>query len=219
MAQMVGVVEAAASAAPPEYCFLWIDHWTTCMSKSEWSGWAQAIGSLIGLAIAVGVPWVQHSQDRRAEARASLTAELDAHQGVLRVIHEAIDRLKHDVTLLRQGSADSSGDFLDAVGAMAEMSDKTFKPGESLVFLRKARRGIVGADRFRGDLWQLVNQGRPITEPQQNELYQRFETELMKARSAHAELEARRNELTARLAAINLSLWRKMAAYVGIPLP
>lgn len=34
-----------------EYCFLFIDWWPLCMTKSEWSGWMQAVGaaaSIIG---------------------------------------------------------------------------------------------------------------------------------------------------------------------------
>lgn len=41
---------------PPEYCLLWIDHWSTCMQKGEWSGWAQAIGAIIALFLAIGLP-------------------------------------------------------------------------------------------------------------------------------------------------------------------
>lgn len=40
---------------PDEYCLLWIDHWAACMSKGEWSGWVQAVGAVVALAIAIGV--------------------------------------------------------------------------------------------------------------------------------------------------------------------
>ena len=32
-----------------EYCFLWIDWWPMCMTKAEWSGWMQAIGSVLAI--------------------------------------------------------------------------------------------------------------------------------------------------------------------------
>lgn len=52
--------DAATAAKPPqEYCFLWIDWWATCMTKAEWSGWMQAIGSAIALLIAVAIPYLQ----------------------------------------------------------------------------------------------------------------------------------------------------------------
>ena len=42
--------DAAGSAkSPQEYCFLWIDWWATCMTKAEWSGWMQAIFSVIAI--------------------------------------------------------------------------------------------------------------------------------------------------------------------------
>lgn len=42
--------DAAAAAKPPqEYCFLWIDWWATCMTKAEWSGWMQAIFSVLAI--------------------------------------------------------------------------------------------------------------------------------------------------------------------------
>lgn len=47
-------VEAAKTAQ--EYCFLGIDHWSMCMTKGEWSGWMQAIGSLVALLIAIWIP-------------------------------------------------------------------------------------------------------------------------------------------------------------------
>lgn len=33
----------------PEFCFLWITHWSTCMTKAEWSGWVQAIGTILAI--------------------------------------------------------------------------------------------------------------------------------------------------------------------------
>lgn len=42
--------DAAGAAKPPqEYCFLWIDWSATCMTKSEWSGWMQAVFSVVAI--------------------------------------------------------------------------------------------------------------------------------------------------------------------------
>ena len=39
-----GIGLSAATAKPAqEYCFLWMDHWSMCMTKSEWSGWVQGV--------------------------------------------------------------------------------------------------------------------------------------------------------------------------------
>lgn len=54
---LVRVVESAKPAQ--EYCFLWIDWWPLCMTKAEWSGWMQAVGAALALAIAIGLPFLQ----------------------------------------------------------------------------------------------------------------------------------------------------------------
>ena len=58
-----GIGEAAAAAKPPqEYCFLWIDWWPMCMTKSEWSGWMQAVFSVLAILAAVLVATSQRRQ-------------------------------------------------------------------------------------------------------------------------------------------------------------
>lgn len=32
-----------------EYCFLWIDWWATCLTKSEWASWVQVIGVFVAI--------------------------------------------------------------------------------------------------------------------------------------------------------------------------
>lgn len=52
-----GIGKSVAATKPAqEYCFLWVDHWSMCMTKSEWSGWVQAIG--VGVALAL--PWISY---------------------------------------------------------------------------------------------------------------------------------------------------------------
>lgn len=46
-----------------EYCLLAIDWWPLCMTKGEWSGWMQAIGTVLAILAAVGVAYVQHRQN------------------------------------------------------------------------------------------------------------------------------------------------------------
>lgn len=47
-----------------EYCLFWIGSW--CMPRSDWAAWVQAIGSLFALAIAIGVPALQHRAQESA---------------------------------------------------------------------------------------------------------------------------------------------------------
>lgn len=57
-----------------EYCLLWIDHWSTCMTKGEWSGWMQAVFSVVAILAAIGIAQYQrYSQikEKRIEAHES----------------------------------------------------------------------------------------------------------------------------------------------------
>lgn len=68
-----GIARAVEAAKPAqEYCFLWIDHWSMCMTKAEWSGWMQSIGSALALAVAIGIPYLQK---RKAELENYLMAK------------------------------------------------------------------------------------------------------------------------------------------------
>ena len=81
-----GIGKAVAAAKPgQEYCFLWIDHWSTCMTKSEWSGWMQAIFSVLAIVAALFIATRQRRQaidDAHKKdislMRACLKAVLDA---------------------------------------------------------------------------------------------------------------------------------------------
>lgn len=55
-----GIARAIKATEPAqEYCLLWFwtDWWPLCMTKAEWSGWMQAIGSVVALLIAIWIPW------------------------------------------------------------------------------------------------------------------------------------------------------------------
>lgn len=69
--QLTDALARSMEGAKPaqEYCFLWIDWWPMCMTKSEWSGWMQAIGSLVALVIAIGLPYWQARQSHRKNHR------------------------------------------------------------------------------------------------------------------------------------------------------
>lgn len=75
------LIENLRQTPAPEYCFLWIDWWPMCMTKAEWSGWVQAIGSIAAILVAVKVASQQHEravqakrdeEADRIEARAQL---------------------------------------------------------------------------------------------------------------------------------------------------
>lgn len=47
------IFNLASTDPAPEYCVLWIQWWPLCMTKAEWSGWVQAIGSIAALVAGV----------------------------------------------------------------------------------------------------------------------------------------------------------------------
>jgi hypothetical protein len=57
-------------SAPPEFCLFFVNWWPMCMAKGEWASWAQAIGSVAAIGVAIWVPW----NLQRREARAQLFA-------------------------------------------------------------------------------------------------------------------------------------------------
>ncbi|WP_370682227.1 hypothetical protein [Comamonas sp. GB3 AK4-5] len=85
-----GIGKAIVAVSPAqEYCALWIDSWATCMTKSEWSGWVQAIGSVLAICAAV---WV-FSLQQRAEHnrhRADAASILSSFIGTLDTIQRLI---------------------------------------------------------------------------------------------------------------------------------
>lgn len=61
-----------ATKEAPEYCILSIDHWSTCMTKAEWSGWMQFSGSILALIVAIFVPWFQSRNAAKKQAQEQL---------------------------------------------------------------------------------------------------------------------------------------------------
>lgn len=65
MEKLLDALKALLPPTTPEYCFLWINHWATCMSRSEWASWAQAIGAIAGIGAAIYVPIRMKANDRK----------------------------------------------------------------------------------------------------------------------------------------------------------
>ncbi|MDM0118431.1 hypothetical protein [Variovorax arabinosiphilus] len=136
----------------PEYCLFWFwtDWWPLCMTKAEWSSWAQALFSVLAIAAAVGVAYVQHRQGLRQQrelekaARARVlaahiaTAEammeelqnatscLDAEDQTKREIAVAIcDHVKSELTFFNSLKVEGfpSGEAVKAVREIALLVD------------------------------------------------------------------------------------------------
>lgn len=82
--QLIEDLARAVEAAKPvqEYCFLGCQHWSTCMTKAEWSGWMQAIFSVLAIWAAVRLATRQRRQ--------VITDNHDAHVSSLRACLQAV---------------------------------------------------------------------------------------------------------------------------------
>jgi hypothetical protein len=71
--QLIKALADAATAAKPaqEYCLFWIDWWPMCLTKSEWAGWMQGVGSLLAVVGAGAFPyWLKWRADKESFNRA-----------------------------------------------------------------------------------------------------------------------------------------------------
>lgn len=102
-------IEARAVAAPmmsQEHCFLWLHLLPLCMTKAEWAAWAQAVGSILGLGLAVWIPWNQRryeneAAEKRARALADLTIRYHSdlfvtNEEMLGVARAQLERVESD---------------------------------------------------------------------------------------------------------------------------
>lgn len=90
-----GIGNAVAAAQPAqEYCLFWSDYWWLCMTKSEWSGWVQAVGSVIAIICAFGIAWWQWSKLNSSEIQRKSDLANIIGREVLSVIQEQISILE-----------------------------------------------------------------------------------------------------------------------------
>lgn len=56
-----GIGKAVAANSTQEYCLFWSDYWWwMCMTKDEWSGWMQAVGTFAAILFALALPFMQN---------------------------------------------------------------------------------------------------------------------------------------------------------------
>lgn len=119
----------AAGNATQEICLFWgtwqIQEWWSCMSKSEWSAWVQAIFSVIAIFVAIAVPWCQRRLDVLNERRSRFkesdltirfyTQLLDDNNSFLKV---AIEHIPERGGNTRPNSASEVASSIQALSAV-----------------------------------------------------------------------------------------------------
>lgn len=94
LARAVKVAEPA-----PEFCLKVLkQEWWTCMTKAEWSGWVQAVGSIAALYIALRIAAAQgHREQARAERLAY--KRVVSFIGILRMVLQNMSTKHSDVSI------------------------------------------------------------------------------------------------------------------------
>lgn len=160
----------------PEFCLLWIDHWSTCMTKGEWSGWLQAFFSIVAIVFAAVLSRrqsasqhattmqaieAQHVYSRAAAATAALALVGSALVSLRQIAKTLSDRsaVHERVATLRPlfdehlGHITSAIDALglkelpvDAVGPMALVSRQLWDVRSVLLFVVDHHGKMSGSD-------------------------------------------------------------------------
>lgn len=75
--QLIEAIARAVESAKPvqEICLWGFGGWAACMTKAEWSGWMQAIGSVVAIVAAVGIGYHQSVMGRRISREEAWRAE------------------------------------------------------------------------------------------------------------------------------------------------
>ncbi len=107
--QLTGALARAVEAAKlaQEYCFLWIDWWPMCMTKAEWSGWMQAIFSVLAILAAAFLTWWQLDVTRKAADLERMSKDLELSSAALRICARANRMARSTERLLVRGDIDN----------------------------------------------------------------------------------------------------------------
>lgn len=173
-------MDMQAPAQPIEYCFLWINHWTTCMDKPSWASWIQAIGSIAAI---VGSICLTRWQDRRSislhgkrEQQAKRTW-LHGTVGALifakMKVQSAVDGLADSADVngyLRETYANDNWDAIRKTLDQIQMNEagspgltlllinaKTQFEESALAIERMAQTGVAMAGQLRLTTWSTAN--------------------------------------------------------------
>lgn len=84
----------------PEYCFLWIPHWSTCMTKIEWATWMQVGVGVLAVYAAVRAVRAAHelaTSARDQEKTKELMADVEKEYRRFRTLHERFEQASKDL--------------------------------------------------------------------------------------------------------------------------
>jgi len=183
--QLLSELARAVEATKPaqEYCFLWIDSWPTCMTKSEWSGWMQAFGSVAAIVGSVLLTERQIRHDREATELAAqrdkeateLAAQRDRRKKIVRTTHHLIaitmdlkGRVDHVKKVLTDGKYEGKYPVsnLEKITESIEKRYETllepdayeFLPGPTVNLIVRMSGSIFGLTRLADGIAQSIKE-------------------------------------------------------------
>ena len=79
--------------ATPEFCLFFVDWWPLCMTKAEWSGWVQAIGSVAAILASAAIVLIQHRHATLEAQKADFQRASSNLQSLLHLLSDALRQL------------------------------------------------------------------------------------------------------------------------------
>lgn len=145
----VTVTNWLAQGVAPEYCFLWINHWATCMTKSEWSGWMQAVFSVAAIAASAVLLLAQFRLHRMTARDDLLRSRQESALGLAQTLEEASGRIRRALGLFNSGRTLDPDDFEELVVAcdvVRSLNDSTAPTVNLRVVWRHAQSTLTRAE-------------------------------------------------------------------------
>ena len=145
-----------------EYCLLMLPQtWWSCMPKAEWSGWVQAVGSILAILVSVALVQWQFARTLRAQRLATWEAKFghadeatDLLAGLLTQLRICRDRLQKN--LLTQAEVVA----LKSTCAVAATIDiNTLHPAAMRAIVRTAQDSIAAAVHEVDALFESLQRG------------------------------------------------------------
>lgn len=162
--KVIEAIGTAAAATKPaqEYCFLWSDWWPMCMTKSEWSGWMQAIGAIVAILASAMTVLYQLNADRKKNRRAAI-AHINTFGGTLRAIPRKLSpNGNRSLWGIIQMRALLASELARADGI--HLADLNFNEQQGVFAFRLAASVLLEALRLSEESTELSPDGQLVTE-------------------------------------------------------
>lgn len=124
-----------------QFCLFWIDHWVTCLTKEQWAAWVQAIGGVLGLAVAIAVPWGIKRHELRVQDAADLARAHIVAAPLLMMHSQIVGYLEH----LEEAIAGflDRGDEVDFQNAHFDLAELELPEEKDLLVIQAVNQQIA----------------------------------------------------------------------------